>query len=273
MVSRPMFVVASIVWGACGLLAASLISMDHIIRYAVYIDQPPPLNYRFPWFDLRGIAKLTLGFALVGLLFEYSRAARRKRTSSSFAMDRWRYQYSLKGLLLAVFLAALAMTWVAARVRAIEGEKSAKETILKLGGKLVGTDDDVFHVDLRNTNVADSDLSCLPNLPRVCKLDLSCTRISDAGLVHLAGLVNLTWLNLSKTRISDEGLRHLRNLRGLGLLDVSGDGICGTGLRHLVRIRNLTLVREPVGPRIQGCAAPSAGQSRAAGSNPIPPKK
>lgn len=64
-------------------------------------------------------------------------------------------------------------------------------------------------LDLRHTNISDSDLADVGRLVNLRKLDLEATNISDEGLKHLSALVNLQQLNVSRTNVSFAGLVHL----------------------------------------------------------------
>ena len=70
----------------------------------------------------------------------------------------------------------------------------------------------IIFVEFDGTNVTDTDLKHLEDLPQIRSLSLSKTQIADAGLENLKGLTRLQWLYLQNTQITDAGLEHLRNL-------------------------------------------------------------
>ena len=83
------------------------------------------------------------------------------------------------------------------------------------------------------TNVTDTDLKHLEDLPQIRTLGLSKTRITDAGLENLKGLTQLHWLRLRNTQITDAGLEHLRNLTQLRHVDLRGTQVTENGLQKL----------------------------------------
>ena len=116
---------------------------------------------------------------------------------------RW-FQFSLRGLLIAVTLCAVPCSWLAVRLRHAKRQREAAAEIEKLGGKISwsepsGTEwersllgDDLFHdvefVDLQHTQVTDEDLVYLKPMRHLKCVNLCWTTITDDGLQHLMGL-------------------------------------------------------------------------------------
>lgn len=134
--------------------------------------------------------------------------------NTTIESKRWRFQYTLRSLLILMFVVCLGMSWVAVRMRKADRQRKAVESIRKFGGlvyyehafddlkhvrhrpqppiprfvqDLLGDDffADVLYIDLGPTKVSDADLECLETLDRLEWLVLSDTEITDAGLVHL----------------------------------------------------------------------------------------
>ena len=91
----------------------------------------------------------------------------------------------------------------------------------------------IIFVEFQGTEVTDTDLKHLEDLPEVRSVGLSKTRITDAGLDHLKGLTQLQWLRLRNTPITDAGLKHLRNLTRLQHVDLRGTQVTENGVRKL----------------------------------------
>jgi len=158
---------------------------------------------------------------------------------------RW-YQFSLKTLLVVMFVSCIVFAWIGwrmqrarenrARVAAFQKEfQNALTEIRKLGGRadritydmrqtqtwLEKQFDDpgdadphvvlsVYHVDLSESRVTDAGLEYLKWLTELSQLELQGTSITDAGLEHLNGLTSLHSLDLSGTKVTDEGVKKLQ---------------------------------------------------------------
>ena len=99
--------------------------------------------------------------------------------------------------------------------------------------------DEVVSVNLADSEVTDSTLVHLKELPGLEHLWLNRTGVSDAGLANLAGLVNLQELGLQGTRVTDLGLAHLTGLTRLEILFLSQTDLTDAGLQHLVGFNRL----------------------------------
>src|ERR1700688_2892642 len=94
------------------------------------------------------------------------------------------------------------------------GPEATLELIQKLGGSYK-TDDrlpdkPVVTVDLRDTAVADNQLSSLRELPKLQILVLDGTKVSDAGIEALKECGELQRVFLRMTRVSPAGVEGLR---------------------------------------------------------------
>jgi len=121
-----------------------------------------------------------------------------------------------------------------------DGEPArAVAAIENLGGKVERDQKSPGHpvvaVDLRMTDVTDTDLASLEGLKRLQHVSLSSSRITDAGLVHLKGLASLRRLDLDFNRISDVGLVHLEGLTKLRRLDLRVTKVTTAGVERLQR--------------------------------------
>jgi hypothetical protein len=169
-----------------------------------------------------------------------------------------RFRYSLRGLLLVVTVAAIALGWYCHRARE---QKRAVESIKALGGhvfyhggekntpawlwrlsRLVGQDWllSVTAVNLSRADVEKGDLECLKCLPRLKRLWLSQTGITDARLEPVASLRNLRFLHLHRTCVTDAGLARIARLKKLESLYLSNTQVTDAGVRYL---KDLSAIR------------------------------
>jgi Leucine Rich Repeat (LRR) protein len=180
---------------------------------------------------------------------------------------RWWLRISLRSLLIAVTLLAIALGYLTHRAR--EQERAVR-AIQNLGGTVhfdyqfgpqgylaearprgpawiirrIGPHFTATVIEVRlwregGGAAQDEDLEILRALPYLRTLSLgSSPAISDSGLKHIAGLKHLIDLDLADTSITDEGLAHLRGLENLRGLHFVRCRIDGSGLRH---VRHLPL--------------------------------
>jgi hypothetical protein len=194
-----------------------------------------PLNQHKGWTVLVAVAAVGVTFLVMlaclvaGLLF------------------KWRFQFSLRSLLL--WMAAVAMTcgWLTGEMRAAERQQETVQAIKVLqagvgydyqrGGIESAESDDgnPYHSPLRpewlrnlvgrdfvatvttvsfgSLSVTDEDMHHVQGLTHLSKLDLAGTAVTDAGLANLKGMTHLEELWLGKTGVTDAGLECLETMR------------------------------------------------------------
>ena len=149
---------------------------------------------------------------------------------------RWRFQFSIRSLLVLTLAVAIPCSWLATEMKAAKGQKAVVEEIERLGGwvcydyqrdpsdttskppepawlrRLLG--DGLFvnvtWVILYNSEISDAGLEHLKGLTQLQVLFLSKTKVSDAGLERLKGWANIQWLRLNDTKVSDAGVKKLQ---------------------------------------------------------------
>jgi hypothetical protein len=203
------------------------------------------LSERFGWLGWhKGYAVLTcvavVGVAvlLMGVWFTVALVFRR------------RFQFSIRSLLVLVFVVALPCSWLGVKI-----EQQREVTAMREAGWLVNFEPEgppwlrkVLGVELAGNVVyvgnicsaTDADLERLKAFPHLRRVEAgsfdvrsACQRggpITDAGLQHLRGLNELKDLSLAGTRITDAGLQQIRTrttLEELGLSDtqVTSEGV------------------------------------------------
>lgn len=192
---------------------------------------------------------------------------------------RWRFQFSLRSLLVLTVAVAIPFSWLAVEIKKAREQRreqrEAVETIHRLGGearynyqlegrlppalfratwlqKLLGDNffADVAEVHLSGTQATDAALGHLKGgLSQLVILSLDKTQVTDAGLEHLKGLSQLSILHLHNTQVTDAGLKHLRGLTGLIGLWLDNTQVTDAGLEHLkglTQLRALSLVNTNV---------------------------
>lgn len=172
---------------------------------------------------------------------------------------RWR-QFSLRTLLVLVFLASIPLSWFAVKMQQAREQRQIVEAIQKLGGSVeygVRFSDLIVPRSLRNVlgddffgsvsrvvfddcqQVTDSELDHLNGLSQLESLSLNGTCVTDAGLEHLKRFPQLYWLSLDGTQVTDAGLKHLEGLGQLLLLSLNGSRVTDAGLEHLSGLTRL----------------------------------
>ena len=162
---------------------------------------------------------------------------------------RW-YQFSLRSLMLFMFVCAVGFGWVGKKLEATRREQVAVAEIEKLGGsvwyhEIVGPDwlvllvRKVQGVFLTDAPVTDAELVHLKRLAGLETLYLDGTQVSDEDLVHLQRLANLELLDLDGTQVTDAGLLHRKALPDLKVLALRSTRVTDTGLVHLKELTGL----------------------------------
>lgn len=148
---------------------------------------------------------------------------------------RWRFQFSIRSLLVLVVVVAIPCSWLAAEMKRAREQREAVAEIEKLNGaveydlpqyfdslppppppqrppepawllKLLGGDffGDVVFVGYAD-EAADADLVQLKEFKHLQSLYLGGTKVTDAGLAHITGLTQLQKLSLQNTKVTDVG--------------------------------------------------------------------
>ncbi len=200
------------------------------------------------------IAVATVGLTLL-MMFLWFLAA---------LLSWWRFQYSLRSLLLMVVVVAIPCSWLATEMQWARKQREAVEVIRKAGGtvtsdfdpfaveplylvcfrELMGDDffASICDVNLTGTKVTDAVLVHLQGLSQLPSLWLYNTQVTDAGLVHLQGLSHLQILWLNNTKVTDAGLVHLQGLSHLQILRLDNTKVTDAGLVHLQGLSHLRIL-------------------------------
>jgi hypothetical protein len=93
---------------------------------------------------------------------------------------------------------------------------------------------DLMGIQLRGSNVTDSDLAYLKYLADVVDVvGLENTTVTDAGLTYLLPLKVLDNVDLTNTGITDKGLNALSNITTLEFIHIEGTKVSAQGVRNL----------------------------------------
>jgi hypothetical protein len=184
---------------------------------------------------------------------------------------RWRFQFSIRSLLVFGLAAALASSWFATQLDRARRQAKAIDVIKKGNGWVrydVDEDpsscwsnpvpkgpaqlrgplgDDFFNdvVDARLANDAQKEL--LPDLPRLRRLYFTddqythsvVGKLTDAGLERITELCSLQMLCLYGNSVTDDGLMQVGMMRQLSSLNLANTKITDAGLTHLIRLTEL----------------------------------
>ncbi|MGA2253965.1 MAG: hypothetical protein ABSG53_04825, partial [Thermoguttaceae bacterium] len=221
------------------------------------------LSERYQWFafnEHKGwtvlIAVASVGVVLLTMSFWWLAAL----------VFRWRFQFSIRSLLVLVVAVALPFSWFAVEMKKAREQKWVAEEIQNAGAE-VWCGDDQFEKWtqlppppsepewLRNllgpdfigaivavefsTDFNEAGLEQLARLPQLRYLGFGGTGATDAVLEKVEALTQLRSLNLAATKITDSGLRHLENLDKLENLDLRDTAITDAGLQHVAKLEQL----------------------------------
>jgi hypothetical protein len=240
---------------------------DRLVLFLLAVEGLLWLSERLEWFPFSRyhgwavlIAMASVGFFLLVIFGWFVLAL----------LFRWRFQFSIRSLLVLTVAVAAACSWLATQMKEARKQREALEEIEKARGttplysqldpsgywtsgappeppwlrRLLG--DDLFlnvtRVTLPDRAGGDAGLEWLKALTNLQKLWLSDTTISDAGLQHLKGLTKLQELWLGRTNVGDAGLQHLEGLTQLENLQLYFTRISDAGLEHLKVLTRLKIL-------------------------------
>jgi hypothetical protein len=187
--------------------------------------------------------------------------------------SRRRWHYSLRFLLIFVFLVAVGMAWWRTGVNRYEREMKAVKALHEKGYvvSLQCEAPTVLQIFMGKNNLrpythvgailqyslydesriaTDADLEYIGDLTHLKHLILHYTSITDKTLERLHGLANLEELTLDNTKITDDGLKTLRDLPRLRCISLDDTRITGDGVKELnnlesVSLKNTLIADEP----------------------------
>ena len=226
------------------------------------------INERKGWTVLIGVA--VVGVAMLALLLWFIVAL----------VFRWRFQFSIRSLLLLTVAVASPFSWLGMEMKAAREQKETVEAITHsrrlalvfydyqrdemnpLGGtaqpstpawlrRLLG--DDFFRTLIAvlfpySTLVdpiyaTDYDLRNLDAFPELEGLSVFSPDVTNAGLEHLKRFTRLQELDLECTGITDAAMEHLGGLNQLQDLDLRGARVTDAGLERLNGLKQLRHLR------------------------------
>jgi len=185
---------------------------------------------------------------------------------------RWRFQFSIRSLLILVVVVAIPCSWLAVEMKKAKEQQEAVKAIRKAGAEvdyfydrhdangdeLVGEElprpvwlqafvgkARVFQVCSQDfvhdtfAKITDAELEHVERLTDLRHLLLDKTLVTDAGLKHIEGLTKLEVLYLDNTQITDAGLEHIHDLPRLRFVTLDNTKVTGTGLRQMKGLPNL----------------------------------
>jgi hypothetical protein len=203
------------------------------------------------WSVLTAVAAAGLTLLLLSLWFVAS------------LLFRWRFQYSLRSLLLLVVAVAVPCSWLATEMQRAEGQRDAVAAVKATGGELlydIGPEfhgwmnpptphcpqwlrrlfgDDFFSCAAEANVNSDAGMAAVIGLNELETINLSGPAITDAALVNLHKFRKLNILSLDHTDVTDAGLENVSHLRQLWAIDLSHTKISDFGLTQLERLSKL----------------------------------
>ncbi len=176
---------------------------------------------------------------------------------------RWRFQFSIRSLLVMVVAVALPCSQLAVEMKRAAEQREAVDGIGKFCEAVVydhqlmqqgppgppwlrrALGDDFFaRVAYARFEGTDAELVPVKSFTDLQELQLDDPRVTDGGLSYIEGLTHLQKLLLDYAQITDAGLRHLEQLTELRELSLDNTPIRGEGLKYLeglIQLRSLGL--------------------------------
>ena len=179
-------------------------------------------------------------------------------------------RFSLRTLMVVMFVSCLLSGWVAFLFRQGRAEQDAAVKIEKLGGtamnchllpssngislfpewmqKIFGIQDykTINYVTFGNHElseedheITDKEFAIVQVMTDLRSLSLFQTKISDEGLVVLQSLSRLEYFSAEGANITDRGVTHISKLKMLSQLDLSSTKITDAGVAELRKLSNL----------------------------------
>jgi hypothetical protein len=184
---------------------------------------------------------------------------------------RWRFQFSLRSLLILTVVVAVPFSWLAVEINGARKQKEVVDALSQFTGsvsydyeydsignwiptteppgpswlrKVLGDDFfvNVVIVYFAGPKAEDAALKYLEGMKQVREIQFIKTRITDAGLEHIKGLNQLKELYFNHDQITDAGLEHLKGLNRLEILFLRVNKITDTGLEHLKGLNRLEIL-------------------------------
>lgn len=195
---------------------------------------------------------------------------------------RWRFQFSVRSLLLLTLVVAVLCGWIARQAEeqrvAVDGIQSAGGTVMydyhEAGPRAWSTAgiprgprwmrdllepdyfDRVVYVGLFNTPENGDWIDAFNRLKSVNTLLLSGPHVNDETLDRMNYSISLVELHLSGSSITDDGLRNLEKFPRLRWLMLRNTSITDKGMPHLAAIRGIEEL-DLYGTEVSDASAPS----------------
>jgi hypothetical protein len=210
-------------------------------------------NQQKGWTVLITTASVAAGLLLLLLWFVVS------------LLFHWRFQYSIRSLLLLVLVVAVPCKWLATEMQATNRQKEVVDAIERLGWEVVfdyqmsgGRSEHAEEAHALGqgflwniTGPVDDQPHGLTWLARLVGVDcyanvgsvrLDKTNATDAVLENFDGFLRLRALNLADTKVTNAGLAHLKDLTELRVLSLSRTKISDIGLANLGGLSQLEVL-------------------------------
>jgi hypothetical protein len=162
---------------------------------------------------------------------------------------RWRFQFSLRSMLVLVVIVALASGWLATDLKKAREQSELVQELpagvmydWEFGNSLawipnaqpptqawlralLGEEFFADAVDVHIANCADATLKKINRFTEIRRLAVNGTGVTDVGLENVKGLTRLQQLSLQDTKVTVGGLKQLGCLKDLRNLLIYGPGV------------------------------------------------
>jgi hypothetical protein len=213
------------------------------------------------------IVVATVGLTLLLMLLWFAAAL----------LFRWRFQYSLRSLLIFVTVFAVACSWFTVKMNQAKRQREFRNLLAGMGyqsqfdfdGEIMEVSyhprnrpypewlEDLLGMDFlydvtaigrpieflppRN-KLSDVEMERMKDLSKLRDLEIANSMVTDVGLESLQGLAQLRFLRLSHTGITDRGLESLKNMNDLEVLCLQETQVSDLEICHLLHMRKLRIL-------------------------------
>lgn len=172
----------------------------------------------------------------------------------------WRFQFSLRSLLVATVAVAIPFSWLAVEMKAAREQREAVEMTQRFGGTTWYDYEGSIEIGTTSAPpgpVLLQKIGATPAPPGpmwlqklldeeffadVIMVRLVHTKMTDKGLENLKALTQMKWLLLSNTKVTDRGMENLKALTQMCGLSLTGTEVTDRGLENLKALTHLQVL-------------------------------
>lgn len=150
-----------------------------------------------------------------------------------------RFRFSMKSLLLVVFVACMLFAWQGVRIRNIEKQRAAAAWWQQRGTYVTFEKNQVVSIQPYGDGISASDMDKLTLFPNLRMLFLQDMKLDDTALPQVTRLKRLEWLVLTDRDVTDNSISFISQLPNLRNLFLDGTQVTNGALPYLLKMEDL----------------------------------